>query len=535
MSANGKHEVARITDDDFKAYSVYHEPVFDKDPKNVVGVLDQHRLEYAMRQLQKNISTVIQQSPDISELQLLCKSSNVDNGSRVLLENSELMATASKLKTLYKIGKLPILDGIVKNDIALEKGDEKLLAENAPTLENLNFTLPTVSGAEISPNGVDNTLPELPSIDDRSLYEKVFTHRSSVSKKSYLDVKDLIHSHNERLEFLGDSILNNLVTGIIYKEFPDCNEGDLSKIRSHLVSNKTLIDFALQYGFDKRLRTGLSEESINKGSRKLYADAFEAYIGALSMSGSIDIIREWLAKLYVPLIDDLKSDYNKEPLNKNARSELYALIGTPEMCPQYETVHEGDGIHKKYTVQCLMNGELMGRGTEYSFKDACARAAMEALNNKAMLNKYFVEFRSVDATRREERNAKEQLKKEEKLKRLQESHEADIASLPSTPPSPINTSIFPLPTVTDTPLDIEAKNKLYGLLGKKVGVAPEYFVVSEINGLQTVELRIRNIIISQASDSSKKKAMARAAQTLLENETALKEICKDFRTKKTET
>ena len=91
--------------------------------------------------------------------------------------------------------------------------------------------------------------------------------------------------------------------------------------------------------------------------------------------------------------------------------------------------------------------------------------------------------------------------------------------------------MFPISVNENEPLDIDAKNKLYGILGRKIGDKPAY-LTSQINGnLFKVVLCVRGITICETTDPSKKKAMARAAQTLLENESAMREICKDFRTK----
>ena len=137
--------------------------------------------------------------------------------------------------------------------------------------------------------------------------------------------------------------------------------------------------------------------------------------------------------------------------------------------------------------------------------------------------------------------ARQQIEKPIKLQRLERENakkrevaerlEQERNNLPSTPLSPIRTSMFPISVNENEPLDIDAKNKLYGILGRKIGDKPAY-LTSQINGnLFKVVLCVRGITICEATDPSKKKAMARAAQTLLENESAMREICKDFRTK----
>ena len=98
----------------------------------------------------------------------------------------------------------------------------------------------------------DTKLPKLPEIHNTELLDRVFIHKSTLNDRTYLSQHELIAAHNERLEFLGVSILNNGVTMIIYVRFNHELEGDYLKIRYSLVNNNTLGEFAIAYGIDNR-------------------------------------------------------------------------------------------------------------------------------------------------------------------------------------------------------------------------------------------------------------------------------------------
>ena len=96
-------------------------------------------------------------------------------------------------------------------------------------------------------------------------------------------------------------------------------------------------------------------------------------------------VKEWLAKVYAPLIHELKIEYIEEPIDREAKSKLYGLIGQDDLHPVYNTLQMGDGIHNKFIVQCTINGEELGRGTANNLKEAGLRAAMAGLNNNEVL------------------------------------------------------------------------------------------------------------------------------------------------------
>ncbi|CCG24042.1 Dicer RNAse [Candida orthopsilosis Co 90-125] len=511
------------------------EPKFDAQPPKSIGFLDLQRIEHATKSLQKNAKVILSQAPDANQLKELLNSREIDSATRSDLKQSDLMALASRLKTKHILGDAPILDQVINETLILTEEDKekltKLVGEQGVNQSQLALARVVVN--DIAPNGVEHTLPNLPIIDDVHLYERVFTHKSNVNNKTYLNDRNLINSHNERLEFLGDSVLNNLVTLIIYEKFPVSSEGVMSQIRADLINNKVLRDFALQYGFDQKLRSNVSKDSLQLGDQKAYADVFEAYIGALSLERGLDLteVRRWLEQLYKPLLAQAEKKYITEFLDKEAKTELYALIGRADARPEYVTVVEGDGLENKFVVECRMGDEVLGKGEDRNAKNAGLRSAMNALKNSAALERYVIERQSVERPIKESRAERLKEKKAEKMRKLREQEEAgekQVEEAPGCPDSPIRTSMFPLEVLDDVEVDGDAKNKLYATLGVNTGTKPEYIVKESKNGQHTVQLLARKLIVATATDKSKKKATARVADAVMKDPEALRELCKRF-------
>ncbi|KAG7665105.1 uncharacterized protein J8A68_001414 [[Candida] subhashii] len=510
---------------------IYAEPTFDKEIPNRIGFTDLQKLEYATKTLQRNVKVILEDAPDCVELKTLINSDKIDRAQKIELKTNELITMASKLKSRYKLGRLPILDEISNGNIHFKKEDLAELEEIAPIEQsNIEFNAPVNPiTEEIAPTGVDNTLPELPEIKDIGLYERVFIHKSSVNNKAYLDSETLIRTHNERLEFLGDSVLNNLVTCILYEEFPAASEGRLSRFRSDLVNNRVLKEFAFDYGFDKKLRTKIDDLILKNGDQKIYADAFEAYVGALAIERGLDLaeVKQWLFDLYTPFLNKMRQTLVQERLNKEAKAQLYSVIGTADHHPQYKTIQTGDGIRVDFVVHCTMKDEVIGVGTAGNIKEAGLRAAMDALKNRNKLEKFYIERQEIERPLRKIRREKNELKKEERKKKIEEEVEMLKNAPPLPPTSPIRTGLFPIPVDEEAPLDHSAKNELYAEIGRKTGTQPKY-IIRTVGGDHEVTLTIRNLPIATATDSSKKKAMARTAMALLNNKDAMREICKRF-------
>ena len=561
----------------------FSEPVFDKPPPKHIGFLDWQRLEHATKSLQKNLYYVLSLAPNYNELKHLMNSDELDNNMRSeLQQGGDLITLASKLKFKYQMKGLGIFDDFLNGEIEFTKEeleilddlDKKLVAtsnlqigiadksqqqqreqqqeqpqeqpqeqqqqelkqqqeqKDESLLSPLVSPQASQSPSDVSPTGIKNDLPTLPVIRDSALYEKVFVHKSTVNNRTYLGSDALIHKHNERLEFYGDSILNNLITIIIYNKFPNNTEGELSKIRAAMINNRVLKEIAVDYGFDKKLRTRIDQDVLNLGEQKIYADVFEAYIGALGLERQFDLkeVKDWLEILYAKRITDLQREYIKDPLDRDAKAELYSMIGTGDLHPTYKVHSAGDGIHTDYVVDCFMNREFLGRGIAVNQKEASLRAAMNALKNTAVLEKYVIERKKIEKPVRLLRKERLELKRLEKQRKLEaelEDEDGEESEL-FVPDSPIHTSMFPIKVDYDDELEHDVKNSLYALIGKETGTKPEYIVAATENNKHTVQLRIRNLNVATACDTSKRKAMSRCANAIWKDKAALKELCKRF-------
>lgn len=242
--------------------------------------------------------------------------------------------------------------------------------------------------------------PKLPEIKDPAVRARVFIHKSTIKDKLYLTESEMIKAHNERLEFLGDSVLNTVMTMIIYNKFPRYTEGQLSKLRMSLVSNERIKEWSFMYGLDKKIRTNfdITKDNANfqQGKRKLYADVFEAYIGGLiedDPKHNMPKVRKWLSKLAKPVIDEVTVKdvglESTENVDLNAKRQLYSLIGYAALNLHYVTVKRPTNTDPNTIVECRVgDGTVLGIGEGRNIKIAGLKAAQSVLANKLALEKY---------------------------------------------------------------------------------------------------------------------------------------------------
>jgi ribonuclease-3 len=182
---------------------------------------------------------------------------------------------------------------------------------------------------------------------------------------------------NERLEFLGDSVLSIIVSDYLYKTHPDMPEGELSKLRASLVCEKSLCAFAKEIDLGSYLLLGRGEEHMGGRERpSILADAFEALIAAIYLDGSLDKARTFV--LYF-IKNQLKSaqtiafkDYKtrlQEIIQQNPEEQLYYSL-TGESGPDHD---------KTFEVELHLNSNVIGKGSGRSKKEAEQMAAKEAL------------------------------------------------------------------------------------------------------------------------------------------------------------
>ncbi|HSL21875.1 MAG TPA: ribonuclease III [Vicinamibacterales bacterium] len=215
---------------------------------------------------------------------------------------------------------------------------------------------------------------------DPGLLEHALTHRSSVHEDVSGGVFD-----NESLEFLGDAVLGFVVADMLFREFPQHNEGQKSKIKAWLVSEPSLAQIATDLGLGEFLILGRGEEKSG-GRRKqaLVADSFEALIAAIYLDGGIEAAREFIGRRFRPLMEEARRTPDEATYTSDYKSALQERLQAQERgLPEYRLIGEfGPAHRKRFEVEVLVDGGAVARGEGRSKKRAeqeAARAAIEQL------------------------------------------------------------------------------------------------------------------------------------------------------------
>ncbi len=204
---------------------------------------------------------------------------------------------------------------------------------------------------------------------DASLREAALTHRSHAFERGSTVT-------NERLEFLGDSVLGLIVTDMAYLTYPDMPEGALAKLRAAIVNMTALADVARSLGLGNMVLLGKGEElSGGRDKASILADALEAVFGAIYLDRGLDVSRELIERLFRPRMEayvrgEGDRDY-KTILQELASQELRSM-------PEYRLEERGPDHEKEFTATVYLTGEPFGTGTGRSKKEAEQQAAREA-------------------------------------------------------------------------------------------------------------------------------------------------------------
>ena len=199
----------------------------------------------------------------------------------------------------------------------------------------------------------------------------------ALSHSSYANEKKKTRNSNERLEFLGDSVLSVIVSQYLFEHFSHLPEGELTKIRASLVCEKSLYNFAQQIRLGDFLLLGKGEEHTGGRERpSILADAFEAVIAANYLDGGLEAARKHVLK-FIPDDIDKKSltafsDYKtilQEVIQKNPEEKVEYILAD----------QTGPDHNKAFKVQVCLNSNVIGTGTGKSKKEAEQMAAKEAL------------------------------------------------------------------------------------------------------------------------------------------------------------
>lgn len=190
------------------------------------------------------------------------------------------------------------------------------------------------------------------------------------------------HFDNQRLEFLGDAVIQLLLTQRLYEMFPGFSEGRLTKLRARLVSREALCKFASDIDLGQYIMMGKGEEATGGRTRaSTLADAFESVMGAVYLDGGLDAASQVVDKVCEKWINQIA----ESPEEKNPKGQLQEkLQAITSEGPQYIVIKEsGPDHHKSFKVKVVWMDKELGQGEGSSKKDAETKAAREALHKRA--------------------------------------------------------------------------------------------------------------------------------------------------------
>lgn len=213
---------------------------------------------------------------------------------------------------------------------------------------------------------------KIPKFHEEKLFKQAFMHRSYLN-----ETKEKLQS-NERLEFLGDSILSFIVSEYLYNTYTHYNEGILTNLRSLLVNTKSLAALARGLSFGEYLQLSRGEEeSKGRENDTLLANCFEAFIGALYLDQGIESVRSFLRETLITQIEG----YVEKKAFKDPKSLLQEYVqAQKEHSPTYKVMQEVGPPHAKiFTIGVFVKNTKVGEGTGKSKQEAEEEAAKQAL------------------------------------------------------------------------------------------------------------------------------------------------------------
>jgi ribonuclease-3 len=203
---------------------------------------------------------------------------------------------------------------------------------------------------------------------DAGLLQQALTHRSHSSV------------HNERLEFLGDSILNCVVASVLYERYNSLDEGDLSRLRANLVKQQSLYEIAQKLELSQFLRLGEGELKSGGFRRpSILADTLEALLGAIYLDAGFDAARDVIRAFYIPMLETV----DPRTLGKDAKTLLQEFLQSKKISlPTYNVVATHGAAHsQEFEIECLvpkLGIQVFGRGgSRRAGEQAAARLALD--------------------------------------------------------------------------------------------------------------------------------------------------------------
>lgn len=204
--------------------------------------------------------------------------------------------------------------------------------------------------------------------NNKQLYEQAFSHSSFCNEQG-------LENDYQRLEFLGDAVLDLVISEYLYKNF-ELEEGKMSKLRARYVCEKALSEYALNLNFNKYIKVGKGEKaSGGQFKRAILADAFEAFIGALYLDQGLDKVKSFINHIIIPIIEN-----NKINFFYDYKSSLQELAQVHHHKIEYTVIKQSGPSHdKRFMVMVKIDGLKYGVGIAKSKREAEQEAAKNAL------------------------------------------------------------------------------------------------------------------------------------------------------------
>ncbi len=208
---------------------------------------------------------------------------------------------------------------------------------------------------------------------NKDLLTQAFVHRSYLNENPKLGLEQ-----NERLEFLGDAVLELIVTECLYKEYPDKAEGELTNWRASLVNAKMLTSVAEELGFNDFLLLSRGEvKELGKARQYILANTFEAFIGATYLDLGYDTVEKFIKKYLLTKLPNIIENKLYQDAKSHFQEEAQDKAG---ITPAYKVIKEWGPDHKKkFTVAVFLHEDLVAEGEGYSKQEAEEEAARAAL------------------------------------------------------------------------------------------------------------------------------------------------------------
>src|SRR3989344_934747 len=214
------------------------------------------------------------------------------------------------------------------------------------------------------------------TFQNKNLLKQAFTHRSYINEN-----RGLMLEHNERLEFLGDAVLELIITDYLYNHLKDSSEGELTSLRSALVNADTCSRVAQTLGVNGFLLLSKGEaKDTGRARQYILANTLEAIIGAIYIDQGYDVAKKFILTHIAPLVEEVLASGDWVDAKSRFQEKAQEYMG---MTPVYKTVRESGPDHDKYfTVTVSVGNEMCGEGRGKSKQDAEQEAARQALEAK---------------------------------------------------------------------------------------------------------------------------------------------------------